>query len=97
MIRVETEGSFWLIDTDLERYCRMPKHEGPRPEDWFDDRGTAIEDLAWHAMLDWHLATTPVLFRMKDGSTAMYRPESYPLLVIRHADGFVTAPRAVIA
>lgn len=97
MTRVETEGSYWLIDEDGDRYCRLPKQEGPRLPGWWDDpTGTSLEDLKWHDMVAWWVQTTPFMFRDSNGDTTMYPPESYPVLIIKTANGHITAPMAVL-
>lgn len=47
--RVETKGSIWVIDNDLRRYCRFPKHEGPRERsEWGGPEAGALQDAVWH-------------------------------------------------
>lgn len=47
--RVESHGSMWMIDNDLRRYCRFPKHEGPREKpEWSDERAGKLQDAVWH-------------------------------------------------
>lgn len=47
--RVETLGSLWMIDNDLRRYCRFPKHEAPRERpEWSDERAGRLRDSVWH-------------------------------------------------
>lgn len=59
-VRVVSDGSVWIIDDDLSRYCRMPKREGPRApgpngEDWGGPDAGELEDLKWHPMVRWEL------------------------------------------
>ena len=44
MIKIESLGSFWFIDTQKETYTRTPKREKPR-EAPFDGGGTMLQDL----------------------------------------------------
>lgn len=55
MIRVETLGSMWLIDDVERRYCRFPKHEGPRDRpEWGGPDAGALQDIVWHDFAgDW--------------------------------------------
>jgi hypothetical protein len=56
IIRVETLGSWWLIDEVNLRYCRFPKTEGgrERPE-WGDERAGMLQDAIWHEFTGrWH-------------------------------------------
>lgn len=47
--RIESKGSVWMIDNDLRRYCRFPKHEGPRERpEWSDERAGVLQDAIWH-------------------------------------------------
>lgn len=55
MTRVETRGSFWLLDDDNGRYCRMPKREQPREHGWGGPEAGPLEDLKWHPMTGWEI------------------------------------------
>ncbi len=71
--RVESEGSHWEFDDDLNRYRRWPKGEGPRENPNWAEPGTPLEDAVWHDMLGWgahpHL---PYLCIQCDPSTPDY-------------------------
>jgi len=56
MIRVESQGSFWMFDEGAMRYCRMPKEEKPRDyEHWSDERAGDLQDFIWHDYLSWRI------------------------------------------
>ena len=49
VVRVETLGSIFVIDEDLERYCRFPLQEGPRERpEWGGPDAGDLQDLVWH-------------------------------------------------
>lgn len=43
-LRVETEASIWLVTAD--RYCRLPRLEGPRER--AESLDGALDDAVWH-------------------------------------------------
>jgi len=45
MIKIESLGSFWFVDTHRRTYTRTPKTERPRPNPTHTNVGTALEDL----------------------------------------------------
>lgn len=50
MDRVVTSGSVWLLDAG-GRYCRMPRHEGPRENpEWGGRDAGVIADFIWQPM-----------------------------------------------
>lgn len=50
IIRIETEGSWWLIDEANLRYCRFPKTEGGREHpEWGNEDAGRLQDAVWHA------------------------------------------------
>lgn len=51
MTRVETQGSWWLLDDT--RYMRMPKQEKPRENGWGGPNTGALQDFIWHPMDSW--------------------------------------------
>lgn len=61
--KVESAGSFWLIDEENCRYLRMPKHEGPRENGWGAADQGALADLTWHPFIDWRKSDDPVFGR----------------------------------
>jgi len=81
--RVETKGSWWLIDDAGCRYCRFPKTEAgrERPE-WGDETAGALRDAVWHSFT---------------GRWCYSVPEGLRLVLAEHPDGkadLVTAPCA---
>jgi hypothetical protein len=87
VIRVETRGSFWLIDQDLHRYLRMPKHEVPRDPEW--SLGW-LKDLKWHDFENWWITTESFEATDEHGTLYLYGPET---LVIQPCG----SPRRVLA
>lgn len=53
--RVETKGSVWLIDDVERRYCRFPKHEGPRENGWGGPDAGSLQDAVWHPLIAWEI------------------------------------------
>jgi hypothetical protein len=92
MIRVESRGSIWLIDQDLGRYMRLPKHEIPRDPEW--SLGW-LSDLEWHPFESWWITTESFGAKDDNGTLFLYAP---PTLVIRPSDSRrkVYAPDAYI-
>jgi hypothetical protein len=62
--RIESDGSFWMIDNDLRRYCRFPKNEMPRENpDWGSAEAGLLQDAVWHDFAgDWRIEPTGRLF-----------------------------------
>lgn len=53
-VRIETGGSIFEIDEDMDRYRRFPKNEGPREKpEWSDERAGALQDAVWHPFVKW--------------------------------------------
>lgn len=53
VIRIESSGSFWMIDEDRMVYMRMPKTEGPRDKMLFEG-SPWLDDLVWHPFTSWN-------------------------------------------
>lgn len=50
MIKVETLGSYWLIDSVNKTFQRMPKGEQPREKpEWGDARAKMMQDFIPHS------------------------------------------------
>lgn len=84
--RVESKGSFWLLDDGLNQYCRMPKWEQPR--EFFND--AALRDFVWLPMEGWHITTERVFARWHE-FYVYYDP---PTLVIKLEHSNIYAPQA---
>jgi len=77
-IRIESNGSFWLIYEDRGVYMRMPKQEGPRTDapDHRRDPLHPLCDMVWHPMVDWWLEHdgNALRIRYEEGRSALFAP-----------------------
>lgn len=54
MRRIETFGSIFEVDEDLEQYRRWPKHEKPRDKpEWGSEEAGLLQDFVWHPLVRW--------------------------------------------
>ena len=63
IVRVESLGSVWEIDENLNRYRRFPKTEtGREKPEWSDERAGALQDAVWHDFTgDWEIRKRPIV------------------------------------
>ena len=63
---VETQGSIWHIDEDLNRYRRFPKEEKPREKpEWSDEQAGPLQDAVWHDFTGtWWLTHTHLVIQV---------------------------------
>lgn len=100
MIKIESRGSFWLIDEEAKKYLRMPKTESPREPGWWIDPqpGDMLYDLEWHEYDRWEMVTDPEFTIWSDYRLCTVAKEDLPRLFIYTADGsWLTAPNAHVA
>lgn len=100
MIKIESKGSFWLIDEEAKKFVRMPKTEQQREPGWWrePEPGDLLYDLEWHDYHRWEMVTDPE-FTIWDGERLCFvTKEDLPRLFIYTEDGrWVTAPNAHVA
>lgn len=57
MIRIQTDGSVWLIDEERKLYWRFPLDEAPRdPVEYGDASAGVLQDAVPHACERWWVA-----------------------------------------
>lgn len=82
-VRVESDGSVWLINEQTLEYLRMPKQEIPRRA---DHSTGVLKDLVWHPFEKWEIDQRSGRLRI---TTTEQKPDGTGPVVI-------SAPGAVV-